>query len=47
MPSVVSWIHSQDAMQLFITTITIAEISYGINVRDFADCEIEIINPFT
>ena len=45
MPSVVSWIDSQDAMQLFITTIT--EISYGINVRDFADCEIEIINPFT
>ena len=32
LPSVISWIDTQDAMQLFITTITIAEISYGINV---------------
>lgn len=29
-PSVISWIDSQEATQLFITTITIAEISYGI-----------------
>src|SRR5690348_236556 len=30
--TVVSWLNNQDATQLFITTITIAEISYGISV---------------
>jgi toxin FitB len=32
MPAVISWVDSQEATQLFITTITIAEIFYGINV---------------
>lgn len=30
--SVVKWLDKQDVMQLFVTTITIAEISYGISV---------------
>ena len=30
--NVIAWIDQQDAVQLFITTITIAEISYGLNV---------------
>ncbi len=30
--SVISWLDHQEATKLFITTITIAEISYGINV---------------
>lgn len=32
MPNVVSWIDNQDATELFISAITIAEISYGITV---------------
>jgi len=31
-PTVMAWVDSQDAAQLFITTITIAEIAYGISV---------------
>jgi predicted nucleic acid-binding protein len=30
--SVVKWLDKQDVMQLFVSTITIAEISYGISV---------------
>lgn len=30
--NVVKWINKQEVMQLFISTITIAEISYGLNV---------------
>ncbi|HYF98185.1 MAG TPA: type II toxin-antitoxin system VapC family toxin [Coxiellaceae bacterium] len=29
---VIAWLDEQEVMELFITTITIAEISYGINV---------------
>jgi predicted nucleic acid-binding protein len=28
---VIEWLNNQDATQLYITTITIAEISYGLN----------------
>lgn len=31
MASVISWLDRQEVTQLFITTVTIAEISYGIN----------------
>lgn len=31
-PAVVRWFDQQQVMQLFITSITIAEISYGINI---------------
>jgi predicted nucleic acid-binding protein len=31
-PKLISWVDSQNATQLFITTITIAEISYGLSV---------------
>jgi len=30
-PGVIAWLDQQDVTQLFVTTITIAEISYGIN----------------
>jgi predicted nucleic acid-binding protein len=30
-PKVVKWIDQQDSIELYITTITVAEISYGIN----------------
>ncbi len=30
--NIISWLDSQDATKLYITTITIAEISYGLNV---------------
>jgi len=30
-PKVISWIDQQDIMQLYISTITIAELVYGIN----------------
>jgi predicted nucleic acid-binding protein len=30
--NVIGWLDQQEAMQLYISTITIAEISYGINV---------------
>jgi toxin FitB len=31
-PKVISWIDQQDIMHLYISTITIAELAYGINV---------------
>lgn len=31
-PSVLDWLDQQESSQLYITTITIAEISYGLNV---------------
>ena len=31
-PKVITWIDQQNIMQLFISTITIAELAYGINV---------------
>lgn len=30
--SVMSWLNKQETIKLFITTITIAEISYGLNI---------------
>jgi hypothetical protein len=31
-PNVIQWIDRQEVTQLFVSTITIAEISYGLNV---------------
>jgi predicted nucleic acid-binding protein len=31
-PKVITWIDQQDVMHLFISTVTIAELAYGINV---------------
>lgn len=31
-PSVLNWLNAQDSNQLFITTVTLAEIGYGLRV---------------
>ncbi|MBA2652540.1 MAG: type II toxin-antitoxin system VapC family toxin [Tatlockia sp.] len=31
-PNLISWIDQQSVIQLYVSTVTIAEISYGINV---------------
>lgn len=31
-PAVLSWLNAQDGNQLFITTVTLAEISYGLRI---------------
>lgn len=45
--AVVRWIDQQDPMLLFVTTITIAEISYGIHALPNGKRRVDIENAFT
>lgn len=47
MPSVIDWIDSQDTADIFITTITIAEISYGITVLPEGNRKINLEDAFS
>ncbi|WP_374087653.1 PIN domain-containing protein [Methylomicrobium lacus] len=49
-PAVLAWLNRQDSTHLFITSVSIAEIGYGLlatrNIKDFENCGIDLINPF-
>jgi len=39
-----------DECALYLTTITISEIGFGVatrNVKDFEECQIVLVNPFS
>ncbi len=45
-PEVIHWLDQQDSTQLFITTITIGEISYGLNALPQGNRRTELEDAF-